>query len=89
MFIVAISVGSIVTESARIRRLSERRLKDNALISERNRVSRELHDTILKTLQGLSFEARAFSKVVPATILKQKTRYFEEVCNRTSHEIRG
>jgi len=59
MTVVAIAVGAIVHEGKKQRALSERRLRENTLLSERNRLARELHDTVLKTLQGLSLEARA------------------------------
>jgi len=84
--IVAVSVGMIVHEGRRQRRQSEIYLRENTLLSERQRIARDLHDTVLKTLQGLSFEARALGNKMPST--KETAQYIEEVCSRTSREIR-
>ncbi len=90
MSIVAISVGVIVHEGRRQRWQSEKYLKESTLLSERNRIARELHDTVLKTLQGLSLEARALEKRTATTTpsVKETAQYIEEVCSRTSQEIR-
>jgi len=59
------------------------------LLSERQRMARELHDTVLKTLQGLSLEARALgNRTATTTSVKETAQYIEEVCSRTSREIR-
>jgi signal transduction histidine kinase len=49
-----------------------------------------LHDTVLKTLQGLSLEARALKSQTEATApsVKETAAYIEEVCASTSREIR-
>jgi signal transduction histidine kinase len=90
MSIVAISVGMIVHEGRRQRWQSEIYLKESTLLSERHRIARELHDTVLKTLQGLSLEARALENRTTTTIpsVKETARYIQEVCSRTSQEIR-
>jgi signal transduction histidine kinase len=90
MFIVAISVGAIVSEGKRQRRQSEYYLKENTLHSERQRIARDMHDTVLKTLQGLSFEARALGKRTATTTpsVEDSANYIEGVCSRTSREIR-
>jgi signal transduction histidine kinase len=89
MVIVAMVVGAIVHEGKRQRALSERQLQENTLLTERQRMAREMHDTVLKTLQGLSLEARALGNreaVTPS--VKETARYIGEVCERTSREIR-
>jgi signal transduction histidine kinase len=90
MAIVAVAAGTIVHEGKRQRALSERRLRENTLLTERHRIARELHDTVLKTLQGLSLEARALGsrggKSTPS--VRETAAYIEEVCSRTSREIR-
>jgi signal transduction histidine kinase len=90
MSIVAISVGMIIHEGRRQRWQSEKYLKESTLLAERHRIARDLHDTVLKTLQGLSLEARALqnrtAKTTPS--VKDTARYIEEVCSRTSQEIR-
>ncbi len=90
MAVVAVAVGAIVNEGKRQRALSERRLHENTLLSERHRLARELHDTVLKTLQGLSLEARALGNRTDTTLpsVKETAQYIEEVCSRTSREIR-
>lgn len=90
MSIVGIAIGMIIHEAKRRRRQSERYLRVNALLTERQRIARDLHDTVLKTLQGLSLEAHALSarsELIEADI-RDTARYMEEVCNRTSREIR-
>jgi len=86
MTIVSVAVGMIVHEGRRQRRQSELYLKENTLLSERHRIARDLHDTVLKTLQGLSLEARALGNKMPSA--KETARYIEEVCSHTSREIR-
>jgi signal transduction histidine kinase len=90
MSIVAISVGMIIHEGRRQRWQSEKYLKESTLLSERHRIARDLHDTVLKTLQGLSLEARALQNRTTTTTpsVKDTAQYIEEVCSRTSQEIR-
>jgi signal transduction histidine kinase len=90
MAIVALAAGAIVHEGKRQRALSERRLRENALLTERHRIARELHDTVLKTLQGLSLEARALGSRTgtPVPSVKETADYIAEVCSRTGREIR-
>jgi signal transduction histidine kinase len=90
MAVVAVAVGAIVNEGKRQRALSERRLRENTLLSERHRLARELHDTVIKTLQGLSLEARTLGGRTATTkpSVKETAQYIEEVCSRTSREIR-
>lgn len=86
MTIVSVAVGMIVHEGRRQRRQSELYLRENILLSERQRIARDLHDTVLKTLQGLSLEARALGNKMPSA--RETAHYIEEVCSRTSREIR-
>ena len=89
MLIVSVSVGMIVREGRRQRRQGEIYLRENTLLSERHRIARDLHDTVLKTLQGLSLEARALGSGTASTpSVKEAARYIEDVCSRTSREIR-
>jgi signal transduction histidine kinase len=88
--IVAVSIGIIIQEGRRQRWQSERYLKESITLSERNRIARELHDTVLKTLQGLSLEARALENRTAETTpsVKETAQYIQEVCSLTSKEIR-
>jgi signal transduction histidine kinase len=90
MSIVSILVGMIVHEGRKQRWQSEKYLKESTLLSERHRIARELHDTVLKTLQGLSLESRALENRTATTTpsVKETAQYIEEVCSLTSQEIR-
>jgi len=90
MTIIAIAVGIIIHEGRRQRWQSQKYMKESTLLLERNRIARELHDTVLKTLQGLSLEARAMEDRTATTTpsVKETAQYIEEVCSRTSQEIR-
>jgi signal transduction histidine kinase len=88
MAIVALPVGIIVNEGRRQRRQGEAYLRENTLLAERHRIARDLHDTVLKTLQGLSLEAHALGNRTDAAPVRETARYIEEVCARTGQEIR-
>ncbi len=88
MFIVSISLGIIVNEWKRQHRQSKRLLKERTLLSERHRIAQDLHDSVLKTLQGLTFEAHTLKKETTSSSLKKRAQYIEEVCSNTSREIR-
>ena len=89
MSIVSVAVGMIVHEGRKQRRQGEIYLRENTLLTERHRIARDLHDTVLKTLQGLSLEARALGNRTASTpSVKETARYIEQVCSRTSREIR-
>ena len=93
MALVAMTVGMVVRESLKQRRNAESLAAEKALLLERRRISGELHDSVLKSLQGLALEAHVLSmgdkncEVSPA--VADRAHYIEEVCNRLSQEIRG
>jgi len=90
MAMIAVSVGATVYEGRRQRRRSEQYLRDNILLEERQRIARELHDTVLKTLHGLTLEAHVLEsrgRDAPPFV-GETARYIEEVCARTGREIR-
>ncbi len=87
MSILAVCAGAIVHMGRTQRRQNEDYLRETTVLVERHRIARELHDTVLKTLQGLSLEARALKNRTTGTI-KDTAQYIEEVCSRTSQEIR-
>jgi len=89
MFLVSVPVGFIVDEGRRQRRLSEFHLKEKTLLEERQRIARDLHDNVIKTLHGLALETRVLEmKAGGEPDLGEAAHYIGEVCQRTSREIR-
>ena len=89
MFLVSVPVGFIVDEGRRQRRLSEFHLKEKTLLEERQRIARDLHDNVIKTLHGLALETRVLEKKAEGEPdLGEAAHYIGEVCQRTSREIR-
>lgn len=88
---IALAVGILVEENrrrqARIRQLSEEQTR----LQERHRLSRELHDTVLKTLHGLAFEAHSLRGQPPtsSTAIAEKSEYIEKVCKDFAATIRA
>lgn len=87
-FIIALSVGLVTEETRRERQRSESLVRQRTLWDERQRTARDLHDTVLKTLQGLALEAHALKKHVNSQTALEKTEYIQGVCQRSSQEIR-
>ncbi len=88
MCFISLMVGMVARNAKHQRRTAEKLIRDRALIEERHRMSNELHDGVLKSLQGLSLEAYALSKDAPEDI-KEKSLYFAEVCQHLSRDIRA
>ncbi|MDD5092952.1 MAG: sensor histidine kinase [Dehalococcoidia bacterium] len=89
MMLIALTVGLIVRENQRDRQVNERLAKTKASLAERNRIACDLHDTVLKTLHGLSLEAYALQKQPLPSATKEKLRYIESTCRQSSQEIRN
>lgn len=90
--LISIMVGMMVRESRKQRAYAEALSTEKTLLLERRRISNELHDTVLKSLQGLALEAHALSKDAErkdAAPVEERAQYIEEVCNSMSQEIRG
>jgi signal transduction histidine kinase len=90
--LISIMVGMVVRESRKQRAYAESLSTEKTLLLERRRISNELHDTVLKSLQGLALEAHALSKVAERKDthpVEERAHYIEEVCNSMSQEIRG
>ena len=60
------------------------------MLLERKRISNELHDSVLKSLQGIAFEARALGRggCADPMSVERRAKFIEEICNRISQEIR-
>ncbi|UCC59719.1 MAG: sensor histidine kinase, partial [Dehalococcoidia bacterium] len=69
-------------------RRSERLVRERTLLEERQRIARDLHDTVLKTLHGLALEAHALKKQSKSPAVLEKSAYIQGVCQRSSQEIR-
>jgi len=89
--LLSIMVGMSVREGRKQRAYAETLSNEKALFIERRRISNELHDTVLKSLQGLALEAHALGKIPEnrESAVESRARYIEEVCNGMSQEIRG
>jgi signal transduction histidine kinase len=90
--LISIMIGMVVRESLKQRAYAESLSTEKTLLLERRRISNELHDTVLKSLQGLALEAHALSKNAKdrdVSFVEARAHYIEEVCNNTSQEIRG
>ena len=89
--LLSIMVGMSVREGRKQRAYAETLSNEKTLFLERRRISNELHDTVLKSLQGLALEAHALGKSSETheSAVTSRARYIEEVCNGMSQEIRG
>lgn len=90
MLVVSLPIGLIVQGWNRERTQNERLLREKTLLAERNRIARELHDDVFKTLQGLALSARALKQSASSRSpsVEQSAAYIEQICQRTSSEIR-
>ncbi|MDM8000696.1 MAG: sensor histidine kinase [Dehalococcoidia bacterium] len=88
LFFIALSVGLVTEEARRERRRSASLVRERTLLEERGRIARDLHDTVLKTLHGLALEAHALGKRADSPAAKERARYIEGVCQRSSQQIR-
>lgn len=90
--LISIMVGMAIREGRKQRAYAETLAMERTRLLERRRISNELHDTVLKSLQGLALEAHTLSKTAGRGLqqpIEQKAHYIEEVCNSMSLEIRG
>ena len=90
--LISMMVGMVVREWRKQRAYAEALSTEKTLLLERRRISNELHDTVLKSLQGLALEAHTLSRVSErkdSHPVEERAHYIEEVCNSMSQEIRG
>lgn len=88
MLFIALSVGLVSEEARRERRRSASLVRERTLLEERNRIARDLHDTVLKTLHGLALEAHVLKRHADSPAAREKAAYIEGVCQRSTQEIR-
>jgi signal transduction histidine kinase len=88
LFFIALSVGLVTEETRRERRRSAKLVRERTLLEERHRIARDLHDTVLKTLHGLALQAHALKRRLDSPEALGKAEYIQNVCQRSSQEIR-
>ena len=89
---VSLMVGMVAREWRKQRRYAEHLAAERALLLERRRISNELHDSVLKSLQGLALEAHALGRGNAggtAHPVAERAAYIEDVCGQLSREIRA
>jgi signal transduction histidine kinase len=89
---VSLMVGMVAREWRKQRRYAEHLAAEKALLLERRRISNELHDSVLKSLQGLALEAHALGRDNAggtAHPVAERAAYIEDVCGQLSREIRA
>lgn len=91
MLLISLSIGIPIHIGRKYRRESKRLLKLATLEQERSRISNELHDNVMKTLEGLALEAQVLQNKehISFPFVEQKAKYIEEVCHQCSGEIRN
>ncbi len=89
MSFVSLMVGMSSRNSSKLRESLNQLARERALIEERHRMSNELHDSVLKSLQGLSLEAYAFGAGSDDEKIKKESEYIAGVCQQLSHDIRN
>jgi signal transduction histidine kinase len=90
--LLSIMVGMAVREGRKQKAYAETLAAEKTLLLERRRISNELHDTVLKSLQGLAMEAHVLGKTTEGCDnrdAQDRAHYIEEVCSSMSQEIRG
>jgi two-component system, NarL family, sensor kinase len=65
------------------------REQETALISERNRLARDLHDSVNQLLFSLSLTARAGKELTEADDVKQTFSYIQDLAQEALGEMRG
>ncbi len=88
LLLIALAVGLVTEETRRERHRREALVRERTLLEERQRISRDLHDTVLKTLQGLAFEVHALKRSVDSAPALERAEHIQAVCQRSSQEIR-
>ncbi|MBM3131700.1 MAG: sensor histidine kinase [Chloroflexi bacterium] len=88
MMLISLVVGLVAEETRMEQRRNKRLAKQTALLEERHRIARDLHDTVLSTLHALAIEANRLEDQLTSHTAKEKVRNIEVVCRRAGQEIR-
>jgi signal transduction histidine kinase len=92
MSFVSLMVGMVAREWRKRRRYAEALVAERTLNLERRRIANELHDSVLKSLQGLALEAYAFGRDKDSgntNSVAERAEYIQQICQQLSCEIRG
>lgn len=91
MSFASLMVGMVAREWRKQRRYAVQLAAERTLLLERRRISSELHDSILKSLQGLSLEAYSMAQdhSEEGNGFSEKANYIQEVCQLLSRQIRS
>jgi len=90
MLLISVMLGLLIQGLNNARQQSEILATERVQLLERRRLSRELHDSVLKSLQGISLEAHVLGRTKPgdAGTVAERAQYIEDVCQKMSQEIR-
>jgi ligand-binding sensor domain-containing protein/signal transduction histidine kinase len=78
-----------LTYQLRIRQMQQKFIMANeARLNERMRIARDLHDSLLQTVQGLMLSLQAVSEMMPAGAAKKKLEKTLEIGDRATREGR-
>jgi len=87
VMVILLPVSLILLQATRQQRKSVL-LLESAAMAERHRIARDLHDTVLKTLEGLAMETYTLQKHVSSSAAGEKVRYIQMICRRSSEQTR-
>ena len=87
MMVILLPVSLILLQATRQQSQSVL-LLESAAMAERHRIARDLHDTVLKTLEGLVMETYILQKHLSSSVVEEKVRYIQMICRRSSEQTR-
>jgi signal transduction histidine kinase len=86
---VSLMVGMVAKQWRKQRAAAEALTAERTLNMERHRISNELHDSVLKSLQGLSLEAHSLAQSMESKSAAARVQYINDVCRHLSQDIRS
>ena len=88
IMVILLPASLILRQATREQSQSALLSKESAAMAERHRIARDLHDTVLKTLEGLAMETYTLQKHLSSSVAEEKVRYIQMICRRSSEQIR-
>ncbi len=88
--LVSVMMGLLIEGLKNARKQSEMLATERVQLLERRRLSHELHDSVLKSLQGIALEAHVLGRkgCAEPALVEERAHYIEDVCQKMSQEIR-